>query len=406
MTTSTIRASHGARRAGPGVPLRPARAGSPRRAGPVRAVRRRHGAPADAGVRGDWHARMASTASRMVRRPEPGRRPPEARAATPLADVPRLRGGLRVAVGRAASLDSPRRSRTPCLKRAQEGRARAMLRCRGPLHGRVPTVAETRRVHRRRDLRHPRRGRAELPPRVAGRETDGRRGSRARKRRGGGPASATSSTTTTPSSITSPPTSAANSRPGRWSSTSRSRSSRSPRCGSPPDRKFGERTLTPLPDRLWNLATAFYYKCGGKPWRLSTARDGVCYIGLAFRRTQDRGKPPAARRRCSSRTATGWCSWANTARGTRPKQPVPPSRSQPKAPGRRARTYRRPRREPAERGLFAFTVHDRRRGVRRLQGGLPGGGQVSSASGSASIGTGRAFSAPGRCRSCGARSGG
>jgi hypothetical protein len=40
-----------------------------------------------------------------------------------------------------------------------------------------------------------------------------------------------------------------------------------------PDRK-GERTLTPLPDRLWNLATAFYYKCGGKPWRLATARDG------------------------------------------------------------------------------------------------------------------------------------
>jgi hypothetical protein len=55
-----------------------------------------------------------------------------------------------------------------------------------------------------------------------------------------------------------------------------------------PDRK-GERTLTPLPDRLWNLGTAFYYKCGGKPWRLSTARDGVCYIGLAFRKTEDRG---------------------------------------------------------------------------------------------------------------------
>src|SRR5262249_10456217 len=54
------------------------------------------------------------------------------------------------------------------------------------------------------------------------------------------------------------------------------------------DRQPGERALTPLPDRLWNMATAFYYKCGGKPWRLSTARDGVCYIGLAFRRTEDR----------------------------------------------------------------------------------------------------------------------
>jgi hypothetical protein len=29
-----------------------------------------------------------------------------------------------------------------------------------------------------------------------------------------------------------------------------------------------------------------YYKAGGKPWRLATARDGVCYIGLAFRRTE------------------------------------------------------------------------------------------------------------------------
>jgi hypothetical protein len=55
-----------------------------------------------------------------------------------------------------------------------------------------------------------------------------------------------------------------------------------------PDQK-GDRTLTPLPDRLWNLATAFYYKAGGKPWRLSTARDGVCYVGIAFRRTEDRG---------------------------------------------------------------------------------------------------------------------
>ena len=46
----------------------------------------------------------------------------------------------------------------------------------------------------------------------------------------------------------------------------------------------GERPLTPLSDRMWNISTALYYKCGGKPWRLMTARDGVCYIGIAFRR--------------------------------------------------------------------------------------------------------------------------
>lgn len=43
------------------------------------------------------------------------------------------------------------------------------------------------------------------------------------------------------------------------------------------------RQITSMSDRMWNLSTALYYKAGGKPWRLSTARDGVCYIGLAFR---------------------------------------------------------------------------------------------------------------------------
>lgn len=59
------------------------------------------------------------------------------------------------------------------------------------------------------------------------------------------------------------------------------------------DVQFGERRLTPLSNRMWNLATAFYYKGGGQPWRLATARDGVCYLGIAFKRA-DKG---------SSRTA-------------------------------------------------------------------------------------------------------
>src|SRR4029453_18858735 len=41
------------------------------------------------------------------------------------------------------------------------------------------------------------------------------------------------------------------------------------------DNKFGERQLSPLSHRMWNLATALFYKAGGKPWRLATARDGV-----------------------------------------------------------------------------------------------------------------------------------
>ncbi|MDI6896828.1 hypothetical protein [Methanocella conradii] len=46
-----------------------------------------------------------------------------------------------------------------------------------------------------------------------------------------------------------------------------------------------KRVLTPISDRAWNLSTAIYYKSGGKPWILSTARNGVCYIGISFRRT-------------------------------------------------------------------------------------------------------------------------
>jgi len=53
------------------------------------------------------------------------------------------------------------------------------------------------------------------------------------------------------------------------------------------DKVLGQRQLTPLSNRLWNIGAALHYKCGGKPWRLSTARDGVCYIGIAFRRSDD-----------------------------------------------------------------------------------------------------------------------
>lgn len=47
---------------------------------------------------------------------------------------------------------------------------------------------------------------------------------------------------------------------------------------------LGQRRLTPLSDRMWNLGTALYYKAGGKPWKLHSAREGVCYVGIAFRR--------------------------------------------------------------------------------------------------------------------------
>lgn len=54
------------------------------------------------------------------------------------------------------------------------------------------------------------------------------------------------------------------------------------------------RSLTKLSDRAWNLGAALYYKAGGKPWRLATARKGVCYVGLAFRRSEVDDAPETA----------------------------------------------------------------------------------------------------------------
>ncbi len=34
----------------------------------------------------------------------------------------------------------------------------------------------------------------------------------------------------------------------------------------------------------WNLCTTAYFKAGGRPWKLANIRDGVCYIGLVFKK--------------------------------------------------------------------------------------------------------------------------
>jgi len=38
----------------------------------------------------------------------------------------------------------------------------------------------------------------------------------------------------------------------------------------------------------WHLSTAAFYKAGGRPWRIGSVREGVCYLGLAFK-VDDRG---------------------------------------------------------------------------------------------------------------------
>lgn len=49
----------------------------------------------------------------------------------------------------------------------------------------------------------------------------------------------------------------------------------------------GEKGTNPLSDRLWNFGTAIFYKCGAKPWKTPWAREGVCYVGLAYKLAED-----------------------------------------------------------------------------------------------------------------------
>lgn len=41
----------------------------------------------------------------------------------------------------------------------------------------------------------------------------------------------------------------------------------------------------------WNISTAAFYKAGGRPWKLHGVRDGVCYIGLVFKRDDTQPDP-------------------------------------------------------------------------------------------------------------------
>lgn len=44
----------------------------------------------------------------------------------------------------------------------------------------------------------------------------------------------------------------------------------------------------------WNLMTAAFYKTGGRPWKIASIREGVCYIGLVFKQDERSGDPKAA----------------------------------------------------------------------------------------------------------------
>jgi hypothetical protein len=41
----------------------------------------------------------------------------------------------------------------------------------------------------------------------------------------------------------------------------------------------------------WTLSTAIFYKAGGKPWKLSDIREGVCYLGLVYKKINKSKNP-------------------------------------------------------------------------------------------------------------------
>jgi hypothetical protein len=68
----------------------------------------------------------------------------------------------------------------------------------------------------------------------------------------------------------------------------------------------GGRGIEDEASRAWNLLTALYYKCGGKPWRLARGprRRTRCYVGVSFTRAETRASCIRASRRSSTSSGT------------------------------------------------------------------------------------------------------
>ena len=45
---------------------------------------------------------------------------------------------------------------------------------------------------------------------------------------------------------------------------------------------------------VWTISTAAFYKAGGKPWKLSDIREGVCYLGLVYKKVEKSKNPKNA----------------------------------------------------------------------------------------------------------------
>ena len=56
-----------------------------------------------------------------------------------------------------------------------------------------------------------------------------------------------------------------------------------------------ERDLSKMESAIaWNISTSTFYKAGGRPWKISDVRDGVCYVGLVFKKNNYDRDPSSA----------------------------------------------------------------------------------------------------------------
>ena len=57
----------------------------------------------------------------------------------------------------------------------------------------------------------------------------------------------------------------------------------------PEDEGADPRQIMRQSEIAWNLCTAVFYKIGGRPWKVADIRDGVCYLGLVFKKDDTAG---------------------------------------------------------------------------------------------------------------------
>ena len=57
----------------------------------------------------------------------------------------------------------------------------------------------------------------------------------------------------------------------------------------PGDSDFDSRAAARQSEIAWNLCTATFYKGGGRPWKMADILEGVCYVGLVFKKDETTG---------------------------------------------------------------------------------------------------------------------